>query len=117
MRGFVTCLATAGVIGLGYWAYHQNIETKSAIREVSHLQTQIGIERERLEVLQDEWAYLTRPDRLRALVDLDFERLQLMPMSPQQFADASQIAYPPGPEELAAREAELLLGSASEAGR
>jgi len=114
MRGLATCLATGAVIGLGYWAYHENIETKSAIREVSRLQTQIGVERERLEVLRDEWAYLTRPDRLRALVDLDFERLQLMPMAPEQFAQASQIPYPPGPEEIAAREAELLLGSTSE---
>ena len=114
MRGFATCLAAGAVIGLGYWAYHQNIETKSAIREVSRLQTQIGLERERLEVLRDEWAYLTRPDRLRALVAMDFDRLQLMPMAPEQFAEARQIAYPPSPADIALREAELLLGSASE---
>lgn len=115
MRGLAFTVATGAVIGLGYWAYHQNIETKSTIRAVSHLQAQIGVERERLEVLQDEWAYLTRPDRLRALVELNFDRLQLMPMAPEQFAQANQVAYPPSPAELAQREADLLLGSASEA--
>lgn len=121
MRAFVTCLATGAVIGLGYWAYAQNNDTKATIREVADLQRQIGAERERLEVLRDEWAYLTRPDRLRDLATMDFERLQLMPMTPDQFADAHHIAYPqdlrPMEGQLAGPvlglEPEQVLGSAS----
>ncbi|MEM9319205.1 MAG: cell division protein FtsL [Pseudomonadota bacterium] len=117
MRGFATTLGTIAVIGLGYWAYHQNIQTKATIQEVDRIQRQIGAERERLEMLQDEWAYLTRPDRLRALADLDFQRLQLMPMQPSQFADLDDIAMPPTADEIAAREAVILLqDSASGAG-
>ena len=114
MRGFLLTLGTCIVIGLGYWAYHENIETKATIREIDRLHSQIGTERERLEILRDEWAYLTRPDRLRELADLDFERLQLMPMSPGQFVRANQIPRPPGPAEITAMQAEILLyGSAS----
>ncbi|MEM6609901.1 MAG: cell division protein FtsL [Pseudomonadota bacterium] len=114
MRGLANCLAACAVIALGYWAYHQNIQTKSTIAEVERLQRQIGVARERLAVLQDEWAYLTRPDRLRALAELDFSRLQLVQMTPEHFADATQIAYPLSPEQLAARAAaELLQDSAS----
>lgn len=114
MRGFLTILATFGVIGLGYWAYHQNIQTQVAIREVDRLHRAIGAERERLAMLQDEWAYLTRPDRLRELADLDFDRLQLLPMTPEQFGEAGQIAYPPSQADLLlADDAELLQNSAS----
>ena len=94
MRGLLTVLAALAVIGLGYWAYHQNILTQHAIREVEQLQHDIGAERERLAVLRAEWAYLNRPDRLRELADLNFERLQLMPMTPEHFGDVHQIAYP-----------------------
>ena len=94
MRGFVSLLAALAVIGLGYWAYHQNILTQHSIREVEQLQRQIGVERERLSVLRAEWAYLNRPDRLRELADLNFERLGLMPMTPEHFGDVHQVVYP-----------------------
>ncbi|WJY21468.1 cell division protein FtsL [Fontisubflavum oceani] len=94
MRGFASFLAALAVIGLGYWAYHQNILTQHSIREVEQLQRQIGVERERLSVLRAEWAYLNRPDRLRELADLNFERLGLMPMTPEHFGDVHQVVYP-----------------------
>ncbi len=99
MRGLTTALAALAVIGLGYWAYHQTILTQQALREVDHLQRSIGIERERLSVLRAEWAYLNRPDRLRDLADLNFDRLGLMPLGPEQFGDAALIPFPL-PEEL-----------------
>jgi hypothetical protein len=85
MRGFPVFLAALAVIGLGYWAYSQTILTQAAIRDVERLQREIGAESERLSVLRAEWAYLNRPDRLRELVDFNFERLQLLPMVPDQF--------------------------------
>jgi hypothetical protein len=100
MRGFATLLAMLGVIGLGYWAYHQTILTQQAERRVEQLQRNIGAERERLAILRAEWAYLNRPDRLRELVDLNFERLGLLPLAPEQFGRAAQIPYPLPPEEL-----------------
>ena len=56
MRGLVTFLAALAVIALGYWAYHQNIQTQTAIRQIDRLQMAIGVERERLSVLRAEWA-------------------------------------------------------------
>ena len=102
MRGFSTLVFLLGVVGLGYWAYHQTILTQQAERRVEHLQRDIGAARERLAILRAEWAYLNRPDRLRELADFNFERLQLLPLSPEQFGRAHQIPYPlpPEPEEL-----------------
>ena len=107
MRGFASLFAMIAVIGLGYWAYHQTILTQQAERRVEELQRQIGLERERLSILRAEWAYLNRPDRLRELADLNFERLGLLPLAPEQFGRAGQIPYPPPPE--------LLLDSAATA--
>ena len=112
MRGFFSFLTACAVIGLGYWAYHQNIQTQHSIREVERLQSSIGIERERLSVLRAEWAYLNRPDRLRELADMNFERLGLLSMQPQQFGETGEIAYPRPPEPIP--DAELFFESASE---
>ncbi|MBC6437499.1 MAG: cell division protein FtsL [Rhodobacteraceae bacterium] len=98
MRGVATVLAVLAVIGLGYWAYHQNIMTQHSVREVTRLQNEIGIRRERLSVLHAEWAYLNRPDRLRELADLNFERLGLIPMSPAHFGNLHQVPYPVLPD-------------------
>ncbi len=95
MRGFLTFIAAIAVVALGYWAYHQNIQTQQAIREINRLQHAIGAERERLGVLRAEWAYLNRPDRLRELVELNFERLGLAPMVPAQFANIDEIIWRP----------------------
>ena len=41
----------------------------------------------------DAWAMA--PARLRALAELNFERLRLLPMAPEHFGRLDQIAYPP----------------------
>lgn len=119
MRGFLTFLAAVVVVALGYWAYDQNIQTQAALREVDRLQRAIVVERERLGVLRAEWAYLNRPDRLRELVDLNFERLNLLPMTPDQFAVMDEVIWradPPEPSEDGAdSEIEDIQFSASEA--
>jgi hypothetical protein len=94
MRGFATVLAAIAVIALGYWAYHQTVLTQHAAREVERLHRAIGAERERLSILRAEWAYLNRPDRLRDLADINFDRLGLLPLAPEQFGIAAQIPYP-----------------------
>jgi hypothetical protein len=82
------------VIGLAFWAYRENYETQAALSRVEDLQHQIGTTRERLGVLRAEWAYLNRPDRLRELADLNFERLGLMPLASEHFGRVDQVAYP-----------------------
>lgn len=91
---FATLLSAIAVIVLGYWAYHQTIQTQMADRDVDRLQRQIATQRERLSILNAEWAYLNRPDRLRELANFNFERLELMPLAPEQFGDAAEIPFP-----------------------
>ena len=94
MRAVLYSFAALAVIGLAYWAYSENYKTQDALRHAAELQREIGQLRETLSVLEAEWAYLTRPERLRDLAELNFERLQLLPITPEHFGSVNQVAYP-----------------------
>lgn len=94
MKNFMYILCCAFVVGLAYWAYTENYSTQASVKRVQTLQAQIAKEREAIAVLNAEWAYLNRPDRLRELADMNFERLGLVPLSAQHFGSAEWIQYP-----------------------
>lgn len=94
MRNLLYVLTAFAVMGLAFWAYRENYRTQAEVAEARRLQAEIAELRERLGVLKAEWAYLNRPDRLRALAEINFARLGLLPMQPQQFGDVRQVSYP-----------------------
>lgn len=94
MRNLLFVLSALAVMALGFWAYRENYRTQGELAEVRRLQTEIGELREALSVLNAEWAYLNRPDRLRELADLNFERLGLLPLEPHQFGSVAAVSYP-----------------------
>jgi hypothetical protein len=83
------------VIALAFWAYRENYATQRSLREVTELQHEITTLREALSIQHAEWAYLNRPDRLRDLTALNYDRLGLIPLEPEQFGQVDQTAYPP----------------------
>lgn len=94
MRPLLAVLAFLAMIAAGFWAYRENYQTQAALRALQQVQTDIAGLREALGVQRAEWAYLNRPDRLRELVELNFDRLGLMPMDSSQFGHVAQVAYP-----------------------
>ncbi len=86
MRTVLFLLAALAIVGTGFWAYRENYATQAALDEVAALNAQIADMQARLAVLGAEWAYLNRPDRLRDLAELNFERLGLMPLRAEHFA-------------------------------
>lgn len=94
MRTVFYMICSAIVITLAYWAYKENYNTQTALREVNELQQKIAIQKEAIAVLNAEWAYLNRPERLRELVDMNFEDLQLIPLMPSHFGDSEMVGYP-----------------------
>ncbi|WP_112308861.1 cell division protein FtsL [Pseudogemmobacter bohemicus] len=94
MRPVLYVFTFLSVIALGFWAYRENYATQEVLREVRVLQREIAGLREGLSVQKAEWAWLNRPDRLRDLVSLNFERVPLMPMEPGQFGATASVVYP-----------------------
>ena len=94
MRSLLFVVSALCVMGLAYWAYQENYRTQQALRDVEKLQRAIANNRESLGILRAEWAYLNRPDRLRELVMLNFERLGLLPLSAERFGQVDQVAFP-----------------------
>jgi len=94
MRPLFYLATFMAVMGLAFWAYHENYATQAALKDVSRLQAEIADLREALAVQRAEWAYLNRPDRLRELAAINFDRLGLLALEPGQFGDAAQVAYP-----------------------
>ncbi|MCU0801270.1 MAG: cell division protein FtsL [Rhodobacteraceae bacterium] len=94
MRSFLYVLSALGVLALAFWAYRENYATQAALREVRSLQNDIASLREALTIQRAEWAYLNRPDRLRDLATINFDRLGLLPLMPEQFGHPQDVAYP-----------------------
>ncbi len=98
MRSLLYIVTALAVIGLAFWAYRENYQTQAEIARTEKINKEIGAARARLTVLRAEWAYLNRPDRLRDLSEVNFERLGLLPLRPDQFGKVDQVAFPPAPE-------------------
>ncbi len=97
MRAFLYVLTSLAVIGLAFWAYRENYATQQALNEADKLRAGIRDAHARLAVLRAEWAYQNRPDRLRDLAEINYERLELLPLHPDQFGQIDQVAYPQPP--------------------
>ena len=95
MRPFLYALSMLLVVALAFWAYEEGYETRATARAVQGLKAEIGRRHEEMAVLRAEWAYLNRPDRLRALAEMNFERLGLMPLGSDHYGVVAQVAYPP----------------------
>ncbi|AUM73230.1 cell division protein FtsL [Paracoccus jeotgali] len=97
MKSLFYLLVAMTVMSLAFWAYRENYRTQDALSEMEAVQRDIAGLREELFVLRAEWAYLNRPERLRELVGLNAERLNLNPITGEQFVGAAKIPYPPPP--------------------
>ena len=94
MRNSLAILAALIEMGLAFWAYQENYKTQATLRELEKLHLAIAKEREALNMLKAEWAYLNRPENLRELAFINYDRLQLLPLESRQFGRVDQIPYP-----------------------
>lgn len=97
MKSLLYVLTALVVFGLAFWAYRENYATQQVLSETQTLQQEIGRGQERMSVLRAEWAYLNRPDRLLELSEINFNRLGLLPLRPDQFGRVDEVSYPPDP--------------------
>ncbi len=94
MRIFLFLCALLMVVLAATWTYKVNYMTQDALERVRVLQHRIARENEAIAVLETEWAYLNRPSRLRALSEVYFKELRLMPIHAESFGDVGEVAFP-----------------------
>ncbi len=94
MRPLLYVLSALMVMSLAFWAYRQNYATQSSIKQVARLQREIAQLHESIGMQQAEWAFENRPSRLRELTMLNFNKLNLLPMTSSQFGSIDELAYP-----------------------
>lgn len=97
MRPLLYVLTFLAVLASGFWAYRENYATQNSLKDIASLQDEIAGLRESIALQRAEWAYLNRPDRLRELATINFDRLGLLPMEPEQFAAVRDVAHPAPP--------------------
>ena len=85
---FVSIIAMVclGVAAVGVYFVKYIVEDVQ--REVAKLETQVASEDESLHLLNAEWAYLNRPERLHELAD---KHLMLQPLDSRQIQDVGVL--------------------------
>jgi hypothetical protein len=91
VKGLILVLSTLAVVALGFWGYTETDRTRASLRDVQALNDRIGAAHVRLRMLNAEWAYLNRPDRLADMAAANFDRLGLLPLRPDGFGTIGQI--------------------------
>lgn len=83
------------VIAVAIWAYGVNYKTRQAFDRLDDLRDELAAERETVQVLRVEWAWLNAPDRLHRLVEQQNDQLQLTRMEAERFSFADTVPFPP----------------------
>ena len=111
MRSFLYLATALSVIALAAWAYRENHLTQTAMTERRALEREMTQLRQALSIQRAEWAWLNRPDRLRSLVEVNFERLKLIPMTAEHFGEIGLVAYPLPPTPIDLDDAVEVFGA------
>ena len=98
-------IAISVLIASAGYAYSIKYETLYYVEQVAKLKSQVSREREAIAVLQAEWQYLDRPDRLQEAVD---KHLDLQPLKIQQLARLADLPNRPSREDEIGRKLEAL---------
>ncbi|MDF2810709.1 MAG: hypothetical protein K0S56_1740 [Microvirga sp.] len=105
MKRLLHFIAITALIASAGYAYSIKYETLFYVEQVAKLKSKVQRERDAIAVLQAEWQYLDRPDRLQAAAD---QHLDLQPMKTQQLARLSDLPNRPSREDEIGRKLEAL---------
>jgi len=90
------CFALA--FASAFWAYAENSATRRSETKLKGITTEIQQGHDRIALLKVEFAYLNRPDRIAALVNINFDDLKLIELTDTRFGDINQISLRAQPE-------------------
>lgn len=77
------------VLFCAFFLYSQEHATRKLERSIAKIEKQTNDQREKIKLLNAEWASLTRPDRIQKIAE---EQLHLQVIQAQQFVPLSEVA-------------------------
>ncbi len=84
-------LAIGALVATAVYVYSVKYQTIYASEQIVKTRHLIAKERDAINILRAEYAFLTRPDRLQALAD---KQLDMQPLSLHQIVKASELPEP-----------------------
>jgi cell division protein FtsL len=84
-------IAIAALVASAVYVYSVKYQTIYASEQILKTRHQIDKERDAINILRAEYAFLTRPDRLQALAD---KQLEMQPLSLHQIVRAADLPEP-----------------------
>lgn len=91
----IDIIMVAALLGSATWTFKVKNDSERAHARVAELERQIAREREAVVLLRADWALLTSPDRLEALVERHREELGLEMARPEQFVGIEEVPVRP----------------------
>lgn len=88
----VLCIAMVGAAAFTYVTKH---EAENRLADIRELERKIVFERDTIDVLEADWALLTQPNRIQALVERFDAQLQLENVEAHQVASVRELPMRP----------------------
>lgn len=95
MMRFINAALAVLVLGTAVWTYSIKYDTEKQLAEIRSLKAQIETERETIELLRADWAFLTQPERLQKLAERYQETLKLDVTTATQIVNSSELPGEP----------------------
>lgn len=101
-------LMGAAITGIGLYGIAYEVEQME--KELASLERDISQERENIHVLEAEWAYLARPERIESLSGQFLPNMQIL--TAERIGGYDDIPYRPLPDVLDVLQSEELAAAA-----
>lgn len=95
MMRIINITLLAVLIGIATWTYSVKHEAQDLLSQIRSLEDAIETERESIDLLKADWAFLSDPQRLQALADRYKDDLGLSATRPDQIATFDELPGPP----------------------
>lgn len=95
MMRIVNIVLIVLMLGAATWTYAVKYTAERNLAQIEDLERRIALEKETINLLEADWAYLSQPARLQTLTDLYGEELQLRQTEPRQIVHPQELPAPP----------------------
>ena len=95
MMRIVNIVLVILMLGAATWTYNVKHEAERNLAEIRKLERKIALEKDTINLLKADWAYLSQPARLQTLADRYTQELRLRPTEPQQIVHPDELPAPP----------------------